>query len=199
MATSYISEHSAEFALVPALKKILESKFEFVVPLFPWANRETSNISKLLHKNDDFFVLAMFPRRPKISEHAEKSIHITMNYELDDLKKLGEEHGILVIAGCPQASYFWELAKSKHHIWLSIGHNMTKDYLTPVEHLRNTEDSPILTNGSILELVNTVCKKQNITSFEAFIKESRWTLPRGLFCARYNPVYFLLRNKPLTI
>lgn len=192
-ATSYISEHSAEFALVPALKKILESQFEFVVPLFPWVNREISNISKLLHKNVDFFVLAMFPRRPKIAQHAEKSIHITMNYELDNLKKLGKEHGIPVIAGCPQAIDFWELANSKQHIWLSIGHNMTKDYLTPVERLRNAENSPILTNSNILELVNTVCKKQNIKSFEAFIIESRWTSPIGLFGARYKPIYFLLK------
>lgn len=195
MATSYISEHSAEFALVPALKKILESQFDYVVPLFPWANREVSNISKLLHKNDDFFVLAMFPRRPKFLSHTEKLIHITMNYELEDLKKLGDKHGIPVIAGCPQASDFWELAKSKHHIWLSISHNMTKDYLNSVDQLKNTEDSPILTDKSIMELVTSVCIKQNITSFEAFIKESRWTLPRSMFGARYKPVYFLMRNK----
>lgn len=194
MATSYISEHSAEFALVPALKNILERQFEFVVPLFPWVNREVGTISKFLHKNDDFFILAMFPRRPKISGYIEKLIYITMNNELDDLKRLGEEYGIAVIAGCPHANNFWELAKSKHHIWLSIGHHMTKNYLMPVELLKKTDDSPILTDGGILELVNTVCKKQNINSFEAFIKESHWTLPRGLFGAQYKPVYFLMRN-----
>ena len=89
-----------------------------------------------------------------------------MNNELEEIQKLGELKGIPVIAGCPQAKDFWELAKSKKHIFLSIGHHMTSDYLVPLVSLYSSKDTPILTNDKILELVDDVCKKQNILSFE---------------------------------
>ena len=66
MATGYISEHSAEYYLVPALKKILQTQYSHVAPMFPWLSREFSKFSKLIHKDDRFHVLVMFPRRPKI-------------------------------------------------------------------------------------------------------------------------------------
>lgn len=194
MATSFISEHSAEFSLVPALKEILERKFEYVVPLYPWVNRETSSISKSLHKNAEFFILVMFSRRPKIASNMETSISITMNHELEEIQKLGELKGIPAIAGCPHAIDFWELAKSKKHIWLSIGHQMTSDYLIPIASLNNSEDTPILTDDKILGLVDDVCKKQNILSFKEFLIEVRWKLPHTFFGPRYKPVYFLMDN-----
>lgn len=170
MNTSYISEHSAEFFLVPALKKILEGKFSCVVPLYPWANRETSKISKFVHKNDEFLIIAMFCRRPKITTKIKNQICITMNYELEEIKKLGEMKGIPVIAGCPVAADFWELAKFKKHIFLSIGHHLTSDYIVPITNLYNAKNTPILTNDKIFELINDVCKKQNILSVRRRMK-----------------------------
>ncbi len=195
MNTSFISEHSAEFSLVPALKKILEGKFSCVVPLYPWANRETSKISKFVHKNDEFLIIAMFCRRPKISARVEKQICITMNYELEEIKKLGEKKGIPVIAGCPIATNFWELAKTKKCIFLSIGHQLTRDYIVPIMNLMNIKDTPILTTEKIFELINNVCKNQNVSSFEEFLTYVRIISPHPIFGSRYKPVYFLLKNK----
>ncbi len=66
-ATSFISEHTAEFALVPALKLILQKKYDYVTPIFPWMARECSNISTIIHKGDKFRVAGLYPRRPKIN------------------------------------------------------------------------------------------------------------------------------------
>jgi len=46
---SFINERSAEYILVPNLKSILLEKFSTVTPLFPWATREGSVLSKQIH------------------------------------------------------------------------------------------------------------------------------------------------------
>lgn len=194
MATSYISEHSAEFSLVPLLKEILERKFEYVVPLYPWAYRETSNISKSIHANDDFYILGMFPRRPKIVLGTDTSIYITINPELAATQKLGKFNGIPIIAGCPIANNFWELAKSKFHIWLSISNQMTLDYLIPLKILSNYKHITTLNIDNILDIVENDCVSHNVLSFEEFLAKVRRIGPRIHFGPRYKPVYFLMKN-----
>lgn len=46
---SYISEHTAEYYLVPDLINILKEKYNFVSPVFPWVTRELSSLSKKIH------------------------------------------------------------------------------------------------------------------------------------------------------
>jgi len=88
MATSYISEHSAEYYLVPALKRILDSEFEFVAPVFPWLSREFSKVSSSIHLDDKFHVLVMFPRRPKVTGN-NRQVFVTINEELEDFNSVG--------------------------------------------------------------------------------------------------------------
>ncbi|MEH3174239.1 hypothetical protein POW79_19805, partial [Enterobacter quasiroggenkampii] len=91
MATSYISEHSAEYYLVPALKAILQEQYSHIAPVFPWISREFSNISKHLHKDDWFHVLVMFPRRPKFNAYDNCEVYVTINRELEYFNNAGKE------------------------------------------------------------------------------------------------------------
>jgi hypothetical protein len=43
MATSFVSEHSVEYCLVPEFKALLEQEFEIAIPLFPWIVTQTIN------------------------------------------------------------------------------------------------------------------------------------------------------------
>ncbi|EGQ8513478.1 hypothetical protein GQ852_24395 [Vibrio parahaemolyticus] len=184
MITSYISEHTAEYVLVPAMKSLLEQKFPIVLPMFPWLTREFSNVAKSTHGFSSFRVLAMFPRRPKVSNC---DIYLTINSELSAFNKLAVEHGIMVVAGFPIARNLRELASCRECAWLRI--DECYDYL---EHV-NKLDPMRLADEEILEEV--LCSPdQSMDSLEMFIRYTRETLPRNFFGARYKPVYFLVSD-----
>lgn len=139
MATSYISEHSAEYYLVPALKNILQEQYSHIATVFPWISREFSNISKYLHKEDRFHVLVMFPRRPKINAPDDCEVYITINEELDDFNKVGKEKGVPVIAGCPMAVNFWDLSNCNNYAWINLSQINYYEYLNSVNNLKKMD------------------------------------------------------------
>lgn len=190
MATSFISEHTAEFSLVPSLKRILEQQFEYVAPVFPWLSRELSSISKRLHADDNFYILVMFPRRPKVSE--KKKLFVTINGELELFKEVGVDHGVPVIAGCPNSTDFWDLAKCTDHIWLNIGHPDSYDYLISIELLESGSGSLRISDDEIISIVKEGML-HTLDSFEDFIREARYSQPQMFYGSRYKPVYFLIK------
>ena len=190
MATSYICEHSAEFSLVPYLKSLLEREFEYVVPISPWLNREFSGKSKNLHRNVGFRVLVVFSRRPKTT--GESEIFITVNAELEAFKDVGVEYGIGVIAGCPLATNFWELATNNRYAWLNVGHPSTYEYLVNVSSPNKGSDGLFLTDAQILDLVKK-SSIQSMDSFENFVRDARYAQPPSFFGGRYKPVCFLIK------
>lgn len=140
MATSFISERSAELAVVPFLKSELEGHFLYVAPVFPWLNRETSKISDQVHANDQFKVLALFPRRPKLDKENREYLYVTINRELALYRKLADEYSVPVIAGCPIAANFWELSRCKNFVFFEITNELVDCYLNPVS--RNPANDP---------------------------------------------------------
>lgn len=131
MATSFISEHSAEFVIVPMMKALLEKKFSVVVPIFPWLSREFGNRAKSTHGFSWFHVLALFPRRPKISD--EGDVLVTINGELSVYKEIALKHGITVLAGCPNATNLRELATCDECAWIDV--DSYYDYLENINSL----------------------------------------------------------------
>lgn len=139
MAASYISEHSAEYYLVPALKTILQEEYSHIAPVFPWISRELSNISKHLHKDDWFHVLVMFPRRPKIDGTDDFEVYVTINRELEYFSKAGKEKGVPVIAGCPMAMNLWDLSDSNTHAWIDLSQINCYEHLNPISNLKKMD------------------------------------------------------------
>jgi len=183
LVTSFISEHTAEFVLVPKMKAVLESRFSTVVPIFPWLSREFGRRGKTFYGFSEFFVLALFPRRPKISDQGD--IFVTVNGELSAYKEIGLRYGISVMAGCPKAATLWELASCDTCVWLDVD--------SSYRYLENID----LLEGKILsdkDIVNSASqgKVHTMDTLEDFIRETRYVLPAGFFGARYKPVYFLI-------
>ena len=195
MATSFINEHSVEFSLVPHLKKELEKSFDFVVPLFPWLNRETSNISKHVHHNDTFKILVIFPRRPKIEQGDSKNVYVTINEDLLSFKKFANDYDVPVIAGCPMVTNFWELSKCTNHVWIEINKKTTNTYLNQISSGQNKKGVKKLSVSSIVQMVNK-SKLFSIDTFQEFLENSKNVMPGVfLFGPRYKPTYFLIKSR----
>lgn len=191
MATSYISEHSAEYYLVPALKTILLEQYSYVSPVFPWIYREFNNSSKQLHKNAQFHVLIMFPRRPKLDGLDGDEIYVTINQELESFSKVAIEKGVPVIAGCPQALDIWELSICDSYAWLDLSYSYYDEYLHPISKLKK--------NGCLLEKEDILCLVRNspvfnLDSFEVFFRELKKSQPHRMYGSPYKPVYFLIKT-----
>lgn len=191
MATSYISERSAEYYLVPALKNILQEQYNHVAPLFPWISREFSKISRQLHKDDIFHILVMFPRRPKININDGKEIYITINDELVVFSRLGEENGVPVIAGCPRALNIWDLANCQSYAWLDLAKSNYTEHLNPVKNME--KKGCLLEKNDILALVRKSAIF-NLENFKDFLLEAKEIQPYRMFGSQYKPVYFLIKN-----
>ncbi|QYJ85585.1 hypothetical protein K0I73_15540 [Shewanella mesophila] len=185
MATSFISEHSAEFVLVPIMKALLEERFSIVVPIFPWLSREFGNQAKSSHGFSGFHVLALFPRRPKVSD--EGDVLVTINGELSVYKEIALKHGITVLAGCPNATNLRELATCDECAWIDI--DGYYDYLENINCLGGKR----LTDKDVIACVSRG-EVHTMESLEEFIRETRYVLPAGFFGMRYKPIYFLVEE-----
>lgn len=192
MATSYISEHSAEYYLVPALKNILQEQYSHVAPVFPWISRELSKISKHLHKDDQFHVLVMFPRRPKINGPDDCEVYVTINGELEGFNKAGKEKGVPVIAGCPRAVDIWDLSNCVNYAWLDLTRLNYHEYLNPISKLERK--GFLLKKEDILALVRNSAIF-NLESFEDFFRYAKETQPDRMYSSQYKPVYFLIKTR----
>jgi len=124
---SFISEHTAEYTLVPNLKNILQKRFSIVTPLFPWATREGGTIARHLHKGERFKVVGLYPRRPKLLSANSSIITVKLNRQILLGAQCGMELGIPIIAGCPLAKNFWELGNSPHCLWIKLDQGSKKD------------------------------------------------------------------------
>ena len=195
MATSFISERSAELSLIPHLKMELEKHFDYVAPVFPWLNRETSKISKQVHVNDRFKILFLFPRRPKFEQNDNRKIFATINSDLSLFKEFAKDFSVPVIAGCPIATNFWELSKCSKHVWIEINDETINNYLNPISNDSGEEVVESLSVSSIVKLINK-STTFDIDRFSEFLKESKYAMPRTfLFGARYKPVYLLIKER----
>jgi len=195
MATSFINEHSVEFSLVPYLKKELEKNYNFVLPLFPWLNRETGKLSQHVHYNDAFKILVMFPRRPKLEQVDGINVYVTINKDLLSFKEFANDQGVPVIAGCPIATNFWELSKCTNYAWIEINKKATNAYLNQINGSSSKKVIKKLSISSIVKMID-ISKTFNMDNFQYFLEKSRDVMPGVfLFGPRYKPTYFLIKYR----
>ncbi len=125
--TSFFSEHTAEFALVPRLRNILATRFKDVTPIYFWKTREGNSLSTHIHKNQVVRVLALFPRRPKLVSPESRTIWGKINQELMKFAHASYEAGIPAIVGLPLARSLTELCNSCEPMWIALDSNCLED------------------------------------------------------------------------
>ena len=204
-ATSFISEHTAEYILVPRLTNILKQKFKVVIPIFPWMTREGSNISKSLHQNDKFKILGLYPRRPKIALLDKENIYLKINEQIILGTRSGLTLGIPIIAGCPLARDFWELSKTPNCLWfrLNFKSNKNKEFqIKQTESLYLDMDLSKMVFQKENEILKYIIKNANLFDVDAAIEAFRKIKMDSMnleyyssfaFWGGYKPIYFLLK------
>ncbi len=103
----FISEHTAEFVIVPDVLRHLRTAYPRIVPIYYWSTREGSRVS--LETSANVRVVALFPRRPKVSTSDQDHVLVKFNASLFDYTTNAADAGILVLAGVPLASSLLEL------------------------------------------------------------------------------------------
>jgi hypothetical protein len=120
MATSFISERSAEYILAPKLAGILGKYFSRVIPLFFWSTREGSNISLSCHPLQTVRIINVFARRPKITTPNQPSIEVKFNNSILKAAQFSSSLDIPTFAGVPLASSILDLTLEVDCAWFEL-------------------------------------------------------------------------------
>ena len=189
-ATSLMSEHSIEYCLVPRMLTILKQSFQDITPIYPAMMRE---FGKRSYKNQNAFIraLAMFPRRPKITNDFSSEIYITINQELHAFEDFMRAIGVPTIAGCPMVKTIWELSCDPEICWIDIRHASLNKYLNEINYEETS--GALLTEQEILRRVS----ESQLLSIESLGDAVRTF--RGIsggsyiYGPQYKPVFFLIK------
>lgn len=150
MPSGFMSEHSAEYVLVPDLACQLQAQFGRVVPFFFWARREGGRIAKESYSGS-VRLLAAYARRPKVDYPSDPVITVKFNDLLFERAWQLNRIGIPVLAGVPCVSSLAELRLGVQCAWFHIepSHQQWEDSLariplaTPSQTELARPDTPI--------------------------------------------------------
>lgn len=118
--TSFISEHSSEYILVPQLIELLARHFTKIVPLYFLLTREGNSMSCECSPSQAVKVVGVFARRPKIGTPEQPFIDVTFNASLFDSAQLASSFGIPTFAGVPLASSIMQLNLKTDCAWFQL-------------------------------------------------------------------------------
>ncbi|MBT3384683.1 MAG: hypothetical protein HN778_13185 [Prolixibacteraceae bacterium] len=200
--SSFISEHTAEYVLIPQLTDILKQKFEVVIPIYPWMTREGNNLSKSLHQQYKFRMVGFYPRRPKIGLKNHK-MAIKINDEFLDGAKEASKINIPMLAGCPLARNLLELNNDVKCIWIKLTDKTRNIYdieyidETPVEYKVIQHEEVFNTKDNILDFIIEGSKELNFLNLIQAIQTIRQHSSTVYFMGfgTYKPIYFLLKDE----
>lgn len=124
MPKSFISEHSAEYVLVPKLIGILEKQFTKVIPIYFWTTREGSIISRACKPFYKVRIIRVFARRPKVNFPNQETIEVKFNESLFERVDVATSMGIPTFAGVPLISSILDLSLNNNCAWFKLNkHN----------------------------------------------------------------------------
>lgn len=115
-----MSEHTAEYIIVPAMTRVLNRVFEQVIPFYFWSTREGSSVATV---EGDIRLLAVFPRRPKVIVPRQDSIMVKFNKILFETAQIFNEFGIPTFAGVPLVSSLDQLCLESRCAWFYLQTN----------------------------------------------------------------------------
>jgi hypothetical protein len=203
--TSFIGEHTVELTIVPILKDILNKDFDYVTPIFPWMTREGGSISKYLHENEEFKIIGLYPRRPKITISDDENIYLKINEQIILGSQCGLELGIPIIAGYPIVKNFWELGKNPNCLWIKLDFELNENIEFQIKLDKTSDLDTKLSkkvfqkDNEILDYISMHAKMFEINdALEAFRRIKMESINLDFyssfaFMGGYKPIYFLLK------
>lgn len=116
--TSYFSERTAEYSILPLVVAYLADRFGAAAPMYYWSSREGNSMARELHEQARLRVLAIFARRPK--SWRRDVLLGKLNLELFDFAHKASLHGVPTVAAFPVVRDIFELGGNFHIHWLPL-------------------------------------------------------------------------------
>lgn len=194
-----MSEHTAEFSVVPRIRAALLSEYDYVVPLHFWLTREGANLAQRLHGHEQFRSIAVFPRRPKMSAPSDWLTIMTINDSVletaSNLKKLG----VPSIAACPMVRSLWELGESALCAFVDLTESTPAEYTFDHDQGRLTPSSHVLGSDNELRKLVASAAWQDLDSLKDAVRVTRSKDGEDMaygprwFSRGYKPVFLLIK------
>ena len=105
----FMSEHTAEFYLVPALLRASSTHGVQAFPFYFWSTREGNRVGVESGIGQGLRIAAIYPRRPKVRHAGDDRVLIKFNHSLFVAAREGEALGLPVLAGVPLVSSLFDL------------------------------------------------------------------------------------------
>lgn len=200
---SFLSEHSAEYVLVPNLTAQLATAFPRIIPLFFWSTRE-GNATALEGSGDmGVRVVTAFARRPRISARQPGHVFVKINAELFDYAAVSGAVGMPVLAGVPVVQALHDFFTDAACAWFSVNPLSSSGEVVIEAGSAPQAAANALTEGKPIqpvnarELVALALRARVWTWSEAatHLRACRRALDRGArfpFAAGYRPFHLLL-------
>ena len=203
--TSYVSEHTVEFYLVPRFRKALARGFKSTIALYFWASREGSIAARSACPRGQMRVIAVYPRRPKLDPDRQTTA-MKVNAELFCAAGEFRRLGVPVFAAFPLVGSLSDFAGDVDFLWFSIrcnGQGGRMGFDVEIEIGEAMPDRPVsrLLDGPLSDedICRTVMEESKPLHWGEVIEainrvrrlESAGLQPRFPFGPVYKPVYFL--------
>lgn len=120
MSTSFMSEHTAEYALVSKLTAIFSAQKLRIVPIFFLSTREGSKVSRQCDDSSPIRLISVFARRPKVEFSNQSNIAVTINAELFQAANRLTALGIPTFAGAPLISSIMDFSLDANVVWFEL-------------------------------------------------------------------------------
>lgn len=200
MHKSFISEHTAEFILLPNLLDILSSVYKTITPLYFWTTREGGMISRKSFQNKEVKVIVFYPRRPKVENANSGIIQVKFNELLYKRSLFYQSKGITVLTGIPLADSLDKLSIKTPCFWFDLNPEESEtifDIDLKSYKISNTSIKRLLPND-ILKKIDNISVKTTWTNVIQIIREASsfsqnesgfWSPISGDL---YKPTYLIL-------
>lgn len=201
--SSYFSERTAEYSILPPLVEYLKDRFGNAVPMFFWRTREGNNRSGERHAGAVVRVIAVFARRPKESGQ-EGVVFGKINAVLHDFAASAVPVGIPCFAGFPAAETLFDLGQSPT-FWFAISPDRNRDLAFDVRK-KGAQSEPVGADGvpvatvsfeDIGDAVERIARPMAWADAVRTIREIRVEADYADFYSRmrwgsYKPVYLVI-------
>ena len=169
---SFISEHTAEYILVPQISKLLSRHFKTIIPFYFWVSREGNTMSVKTVSINDFRLISVYPRRPKISNPEDTIITLKFNASIIHAAQISIESGVSTFAGIPIISSIQDINNDVLCKWFRFKSAVKS--ISDIEYKLNIKGNVVekgkssFIEGPIKDelLINTILKFSTISSWE---------------------------------
>lgn len=202
-ATSFMSESTAAYALVPDLVAHLGEQFPHVIPVYFWSTREGARVGLESMGNRTVRVVGAYARRPKVIHPGDDRILVKVNDLLFSAAREGAGFGIPIFAGVPLVNSLSDFSLGVRCSWFHLASTAQaaadSEFLLPISEqspmptLRDGISGP-LTPTEIVEIAESQCRELHWMEAAEGMRcvkrpEGRYTGPFG---GGYRPFFLVM-------